>query len=693
MANSERLLDFDPDLNEDFETRLRILTNELINTPSKRNRKIAIGHEIRKIENKIPDEEPLSGDQIRYLASLEVLLDLIEMDYGVKKDSPLKLLRPDLESLREDVERYKKHERNVLLNERNAQFQKDSIKRFIRNMETPEIHEGQEVSIRSLITQGEQLYQALEPLRELERDERTIRLKTVVDPYIQVVEPGERDAATGLPLRDIWRYFRYTWLTPYNSVPGRNIDLLIRNAAQPRDPVMGIASLGSPIINLSVRDNYIGWKTDALEKSLQRRKRDLEYEEQLPEEQRTNGTETRTVRRTEYLESKEEYQQRVADLCGHRRASLRKAIEEAIDEIRVEDLIAEFDSISNETLANPTDDTLDALSRIEATAKEKLDDPNYEDTNPDTIDNWVERSETPLFRRKRAETLRRLLQARRYFVKNAEQADRTFIETALQDESGKQALKTGFKEMKKERAGATMMNIMVCGAIPPYNEILGGKLVAMALTGPRIVELYRQKYADKISEIASSMKGAPVKKPSELVFLDTTSLFEVGAAQYDRIRVPATNGQITYEELGKTKGFGSIQFGRKTRKRLSQLTEFEEGQRVVKNRFGGGVSPRMRKLRQGMKNLGTDQGFLKHDSRRLVYGIELAKNAKEYLRGETESPDYYWDFNTDEEQASIYDHWRHRWVSKRITNDEVLSRLKEFDMCSDLLLSQYIHSH
>jgi len=49
-----------------------------------------------------------------------------------------------------------------------------------------------------------------------------------------------------------------------------------------------------------------------------------------------------------------------------------------------------------------------------------------------------------------------------------------------------------------------MMNIMVCGAIPPYNRILGGKLVAMALTGPRVIDMYQDKYGDYQSEIAEA---------------------------------------------------------------------------------------------------------------------------------------------------------------------------------------------
>jgi hypothetical protein len=48
-----------------------------------------------------------------------------------------------------------------------------------------------------------------------------------------------------------------------------------------------------------------------------------------------------------------------------------------------------------------------------------------------------------------------------------------------------------------------MMNIMVCGAIPPYNHLLGGKLVGMAVAGPEVISEYQRKYEESISNIAS----------------------------------------------------------------------------------------------------------------------------------------------------------------------------------------------
>jgi len=232
-----------------------------------------------------------------------------------------------------------------------------------------------------------------------------------------------------------------------------------------------------------------------------------------------------------------------------------------------------------------------------------------------------------------------------------------------------------------------MMNIQVCGAIPPYNHILGGKLVAMALTGPVVINEYRNKYEGYKSKIASSMKGEPIVKNNELVFLDTTGLFKVGSAQYDRVRIPAPGGQIEYEEVGNTEGYGSVQFGTSARKRLTEVTELLENRKAVKNRFGEGIAPKMRKIRRGLENLNLNGELLKHESPRVIYAVELADNFREFLFGLTDDPEYRWPFEDPEaEQQGIYDHWKRRWVSKRVQKEWVLEDIKDFDKMTDLRL-------
>ena len=74
----------------------------------------------------------------------------------------------------------------------------------------------------------------------------------------------ERDQFTNIRLIDIWRYFRHSWSTRYRSSPGRNLFYLVRDAAQPNHPIIGISALGNTVMQLTPRDETLGWTIDGL---------------------------------------------------------------------------------------------------------------------------------------------------------------------------------------------------------------------------------------------------------------------------------------------------------------------------------------------------------------------------------------------------------------------------------------------
>src|SRR5262249_9782998 len=92
--------------------------------------------------------------------------------------------------------------------------------------------------------------------------ERLSALRTCVDPYLQFATSGAVCEFTGFRLIDVWRYFRHTWTTQYNSTTGRNIFVLVRDRADENHPVVGIAALGSAVVQLRPRDKWIGWSSE-----------------------------------------------------------------------------------------------------------------------------------------------------------------------------------------------------------------------------------------------------------------------------------------------------------------------------------------------------------------------------------------------------------------------------------------------
>ncbi len=129
------------------------------------------------------------------------------------------------------------------------------------------------------------------------------------------------------------------------------------------------------------------------------------------------------------------------------------------------------------------------------------------------------RARSPLFRAKRARAMRELLMARRELALYGSTAD------ALATTSGEWAVSIALRQVKKRFSATSMMEITVCGAVPPYNHLLAGKLACLLMTSPRVVADYASRYGDKPSIIASQMAGRAISKAPALVFLGTTSLF------------------------------------------------------------------------------------------------------------------------------------------------------------------------
>lgn len=231
----------------------------------------------------------------------------------------------------------------------------------------------------------------------------------------------------------------------------------------------------------------------------------------------------------------------------------------------------------------------------------------------------------------------------------------------LESPEKRQAIQSLIRRAKSQRVGTAIADITVCGAVPPYSCILGGKLVAMLAASPDVVREYSARYAAQESVIASSLAGRPIVRPTHLVFLGTASLYGTEPTQYTRVRIPCDRlggkpgENVSYRLLGRTEGFGTSQFSRDTVKAFSlMLAQIDGGQRVH-SIFGEGVNPRLRKIRDGFDALRLPSDLLlSHGSPRLIYGVALARNFRQYLLGFDPEPEYL--FSIREGAASGLSH-------------------------------------
>lgn len=190
-----------------------------------------------------------------------------------------------------------------------------------------------------------------------------------------------------------------------------------------------------------------------------------------------------------------------------------------------------------------------------------------------------------------------------------------------------------------------VMTAYVLGAVPPYNELLGAKLIALAVRTREVLEYFKSKYTGKKTLIREE------EKPAELVLIDTMGAFGKSVI-YNRLR--------GWKFIGFTQGYTHIH--------LNGL--FEEAKEKLKNKevlkgygFGKGANWKFRVLLEYFKEQGIcREEMLKTPFKRGYYITPLAENFKEFLQGKEEKPIY--NIRTFEEEVQ---YWRLRWLAKRIT--------------------------
>ena len=153
--------------------------------------------------------------------------------------------------------------RQGLVANRDEQLRDPTVRAFVQRMEQLRRYRGQRVSVRSLLASPTQLVADLRGALAAPEATRPAQLAGLVKPYLQLASELP-DEHTGLRLLDVWRYCRYTWSLPFQTQPGRRMFYLVRDAARAFHPIIGIAALGSAVVQISVRDQAIGWSLDAL---------------------------------------------------------------------------------------------------------------------------------------------------------------------------------------------------------------------------------------------------------------------------------------------------------------------------------------------------------------------------------------------------------------------------------------------
>lgn len=193
----------------------------------------------------------------------------------------------------------------------------------------------------------------------------------------------------------------------------------------------------------------------------------------------------------------------------------------------------------------------------------------------------------------------------------------------------------------------------VLGAMEPYRELIGGKMIAACAVANETAEALVAKYEGSTTVITKEKKD-----PRPVLITTTSSLGR--SSTYNRITY---GGRKLFAPIGYTEGFGHFHFSADL---FDELLDFlrGEGFDVRGHQYGDGPNWRIRTIRKGLEALGLDGDLLRHGIRRQVFIAPRAMGWRAFLRGETRYLRWF-----DLELNELSQHWRDRWAVPRAGRD------------------------
>ncbi|SET80883.1 Druantia anti-phage system protein DruA [Pseudomonas graminis] len=205
--------------------------------------------------------------------------------------------------------------------------------------------------------------------------------------------------------------------------------------------------------------------------------------------------------------------------------------------------------------------------------------------------------------------------------------------------------------------GARLVNIMdayVLGAIPPYNSLLGGKLVACLLRSRDLYDDFAQTYGASTGIISQQEKKA------RLMAIVTTSSMGRSSV-YNRLKL---NGTEYLKSIGYTGGWGHFHIPDWLFTELRDYLRYIDHTYADQHAYGQGPNWRLRTTRAALAALGFKDDLMRHGIQREVFICQLASNAVSILHTGKGQPDV----SSLQSVEQIADMALDRWVIPRSKN-------------------------
>lgn len=457
--------------------------------------------------------------------------------------------------------------------------------------------------------------------------------------------------------REVFRYLRHSWRIPYSTTPGRTLSFIVQKSNK---NVVGIFTLASPTLWMSGRDESLGFENLAIIKN----KGVKETKSQWIERWKKTGMKNTDNRRIHPHSGKYTISEFIA--------SLKLALIRRLEQLP----LVEMDNI-NEKLLNEmgvdlkitkpqmklslTTNNIDKRKRLYSKCFESLNILNQAPQINTFDDLW------------------------------------DYLHGENSDENHLRSMKQGLREQKTHAFAGSLADISICGAIPPYNPLRLGKLVAMLTMSDFVSKTWEEKYGDDVSVIASAVAGRPINRKSNFAALATTGLYGKGNIQYDRVKVGSGPTTRRMKKIGETgegegdqrKGPSTLTISLESWNRINAYCDTYDIAANISGKFGEGTSARLRQLNAIRASLISEipeifdkdlwDNIVLNPFSRSIHVSLLSRNSTRYLLGIDNNVSHIEPLPTVHE---IVEQWKERWLIPLINNEEadIFERIKKQDL-------------
>lgn len=186
----------------------------------------------------------------------------------------------------------------------------------------------------------------------------------------------------------------------------------------------------------------------------------------------------------------------------------------------------------------------------------------------------------------------------------------------------------GWSVKQRNARLSSVMDAYVCGAVPPYNSLLGGKLVTSLIGSRQVNEAFDRKYRYRPSQFSGAIKNP------RLVLVTVTSAYG-RSSMYNRVKLPGLVNLLRLKKM--TGGWGHFTVSDEVFGHMRDLLrlkghKYADGYSWDENNRG--PNWRMRTIRAASEICEIETDALNHGIERELFAMPLATNWRRYLLGQ-----------------------------------------------------------